>query len=468
MGSYGRANVVSPSPRARFSASSAPDARVVEPQGTYRSRFVDVAQVDECPSPHPPSHLCQVETAVGVPLREQHHGVCAVECLVDVVDEFDRLGQVRSRLGDALRIRRPDQRAVLDERGENRERGGLAHVVGLRLERESEYRDDLAGLVPTERAADLGDHPASLAGVDLDHGFDDSAGRSMFLRDSNQGQRILGKARAAESGAGVQELAPDPPVESNAARDRMHVRADGFAQRRHLVDEADLRGEEGVCRILDELRGLEVRDDNRNFDEVQRPVERAQPFLRAVALDADDDAIRAHEVADRGSLAEEFRVRGDVEIRPRIDFRNDARDLPCGADRDGGLVHHHAVSAQERRDPAHRVVHERQVGMTVAAARRCPHGDEDQLRIAHALPEVGGEPQSSLLDIAANEIVETGFVDRHPAFAEPGDLRLVDVDTGHRRAELGKTRSGDEADVARSDHRDLHQPPTPRRREIGP
>ena len=94
--------------------------------------------------------------------------------------------------------------------------------------------------------------------------------------------------------------------------------------------------------------------------------------------------------------------------------------------------------------------------MPVAAARRRSHRDEDQLGVADACVEFRGETKALLRDVALDELVQARLVDRHPAFPQPCDLRGVDVDAGHRRAEFGEARPGDETDVPRPNHRYVH------------
>ena len=81
-------------------------------------------------------------------------------------------------------------------------------------------------------------------------------GRAHLARRLHQRQRVLGKAGAAEAGAGMQELAADAAVQADAARHILHIAADLLAQARHLVDEGDLGGEKGIGGIFDQLAGL--------------------------------------------------------------------------------------------------------------------------------------------------------------------------------------------------------------------
>ena len=53
----------------------------------------------------------------------------------------------------------------------------------------------------------------------------------------------------------MEEFRADPVVEPDTARNLLHVGADLFAEIRNFVDECDLRSEERIGRILDELSG---------------------------------------------------------------------------------------------------------------------------------------------------------------------------------------------------------------------
>ena len=64
---------------------------------------------------------------------------------------------------------------------------------------------------------------------------------------------VLREAGAAVADARAQELRPDPLVEAHAARDLLDVGAQLLGHVRDLVDERDLRGEEGVRGELDHL-----------------------------------------------------------------------------------------------------------------------------------------------------------------------------------------------------------------------
>jgi len=82
----------------------------------------------------------------------------------------------------------------------------------------------------------------------------------------------------------------------------LHVGAQGFAQLGHLVDERDLRRQEGVRRVLDHLRRDHTGDQDRSLDQVQRAVQVAQ---------------------DRGAVHS-----GWIAVLPALDLQGQTLDLP--------------------------------------------------------------------------------------------------------------------------------------------
>ena len=128
----------------------------------------------------------------------------------------------------------------------------------------------------------------------------------------------LGKQLPPKPGPAWRNFCADAAVEADPAGHRLDVGADLLAQIGHLVDEGDLGREKGVGRVLDQLGALAGGEQHRRLVEEQRPVDLAHHFTGARAFDADDDAVGAHEIADRGALAQELGIGGDVEIGARV------------------------------------------------------------------------------------------------------------------------------------------------------
>ncbi len=71
----------------------------------------------------------------------------------------------------------------------------------------------------------------------------------------------------------MEELGADAVVQPHAFRDVSDIRAGDFAEFGEHVDEADLRCEERVTRILHDLRALAAHEDKRLTDARNRAVE---------------------------------------------------------------------------------------------------------------------------------------------------------------------------------------------------
>ncbi len=69
--------------------------------------------------------------------------------------------------------------------------------------------------------------------------------------------------------------------------------------------------------VLDDLCTLEVGHVNRRLDKVEGAIQLAKQGLCAFGFRADDYTVRAHEIADGGTLAQELGIGGHVEIGVR-------------------------------------------------------------------------------------------------------------------------------------------------------
>ncbi len=127
-------------------------------------------------------------------------------------------------------------------------------------------------------------HRALARFIDAQHGLDDSQLCLGELGGADQRLTVLGKARTAKAGAGMQEFAADAPVETDAAGDVLDIGANRLTEIRHLVDKGDLGREKSICRIFDQLGGLQRSDGHRGFEQIERPIESPQHAARVLAL----------------------------------------------------------------------------------------------------------------------------------------------------------------------------------------
>ena len=70
--------------------------------------------------------------------------------------------------------------------------------------------------------------------------------------------------------------------------------------------------------------------------------------------------------------------------------------------------------------------------------------------------DIRGERQSPGGDIAGDHRLEPGLVDRYLAAVQHLDLARIEIKAEDIVAHFGKTGSGNEADIACPDHRNLH------------
>ncbi len=291
--------------------------------------------------------------------------------------------------------------------------------------------------------------------------IDDRERRLGLLGGADQRLAVLWETRSAKARAGMQEFAADPAVEPDAAGDILNVGPHRLAQIGHLVDEGDLRGEEGVGRIFDQLGGFDRGEDDRRFEQVERPVKRAQDGAGMFAVGADHDAVGTHEIGDRRAFAQEFGVGRDIEAGRRQRLFQNAADPATGADRHGRFGDDHrplvAVLLQCLADFGGGGEYIAEIRMAVAATRRRANRDEYRIGAGHRRFEVGREAQPPRRHVAGDQLVETGLVDRHLAARQPFDLSGILVDAGDGHPEFRKARSRDEADIPCPDHRNAHQ-----------
>ena len=205
--------------------------------------------------------------------------------------------------------------------------------------------------------------------------------------------------------------------------------------------------------MLDEFGGVDVGDDNRRVERLVNFLHRGDGPLRA---DADDDAVGLHQIADGKTFAEKFRIADDIKFHLRLAIALDGfRNLFAGLDGDGALVHDDFVTGHGGGDVARDVLDEAQVHRTVRLRRR-GHGDENHVGFLDALGGAVGEFKPPGGGVFLDEFIEAGFVNRDAAGLEQFDLRRVVVHANDLMADLGETGSRDQADVARSDDRQLH------------
>ena len=193
--------------------------------------------------------------------------------------------------------------------------------------------------------------------------------------------------------------------------------------------------------ISSAVRRLDVK--YRRGVQIKRPVQFGQHRARPRVVGADHDAVRMLEVLDGGALAQEFRIGDDLHLRVGTLLAQDALDLVAGADRHGRLGDHDRGARQQRGDLAHRLEHEAQIGVTVAAPRRGPDRDHHRIGLGDA-DRLAGEGEPALADIGFHKLGEAGLEDRDLAAIKRRDARRILVDAGDVMTKIGKAGPGNQ------------------------
>src|SRR5690606_23495515 len=85
------------------------------------------------------------------------------------------------------------------------------------------------------------------------------------------------------------------------------------------------------------------------------------------------------------------------------------------------------------------------------------HGDEKDVRVTYPIARVGGKGEASVLVVSLHHLFQPGLVDGHDALLELFDLAGVRVDADDIISEVGKDRTRHKADIAGSDHTNIHR-----------
>ena len=193
---------------------------------------------------------------------------------------------------------------------------------------------------------------------------------------------------------------------------------------------------------------------------VERGVDLAQQVLALGVGGADDDAVGAHAVGDRGALLQELRVGDHVEAEvaePRAASVSAslARTLSAVPTGTVDLVTTTLGSAMCVADGGGDLEHVAQIRRAVLVGRGAD-GDEDDPAVRHALGGIGGEAEPAGGGVRPHQIVEPGLVDRDAPGLQRLDLGGVDVDAEHLVADLRQHGPLDQADVAGTEDGDPH------------
>ena len=276
----------------------------------------------------------------------------------------------------------------------------------------------------------------------------------------------LGKQLPPYPTPGEQERRADAAVRRDRPADLVDVRADSFTDVRDLVHERNAGRQHRVRGVLAQLRAGAIHQHDRRAGPGERRVELRHQLGTPGIFRADHHAIGLQEVVDGGALLQELRVAHHAERMRGLPAQH-LPHLRGGPDRYGALVDDDLVAVHRPADLAGDGHHVLEVGRPILAGRR-PDRDEEDLRLANRPIERGREREPLFRPVAPHELFESGLVDRHLPALQHADLGGILVHADDVIAVLCETRPGHEADVARSNNRDLHLPSFPPIRTLKP
>ena len=335
------------------------------------------------------------------------------------------------------------------------DRDRRADVIGVGFEREPPD-GDLLVLEHPERLADFRDKAVALCPVDPLDLFEQGERHAEILADGDECGDVLGKTRAAVADSGVEEVASDPAVHADPVGDLLDIRAAGLADLGDGVDVGNFQGEERIGCVLDELGRVDVGHQHGGHE---RLVDLLHEGDRALAVAADDDPVRLHEVGDRASFAQELRVADHVEFGPGLVVAPDRiRDLFAGSHGDGAFIHDDAVLAgfEDGGDFAGDFFDVGQVHAAVGLGRG-GDGDEHDLRVVHPLLGARRKLQPLRGDVLVDQLFEARFVDGDFAGEQRVHLALVVVHADDVVADFREAGTRDKTDITGTNDADFHR-----------
>ena len=136
----------------------------------------------------------------------------------------------------------------------------------------------------------------------------------------------------------------------------------------------------------------------------------------AHSLDADHDPVGAQHVLDGEALLQELGAPGDLDAEVgRGVLADELLDPLGGADRDGRLADDQRLAGQVRREAGDGRLDVGQVGAHAVGPLRGADADEVDVAELGGLGDVGGEAQPAGGQVAPQQLVEAGLVERHLA-----------------------------------------------------
>src|SRR5260370_2139949 len=162
--------------------------------------------------------------------------------------------------------------------------------------------------------------------------------------------------------------------------------------------------------MLNQLRSVHVGQHDGSHERLINLLHQGQ---RAIAIRSDNDSIWIHQVGDSASFPEKFRIADHIKINACLVISSDSfGHLFPGFDRNGALVDDDAIFLEYVGDLA---CNSFDVGEVNAAVWLRWSGDcnENNLGMLNAIFDAVREAQPARGNVAMNDFLQSGFVDRY-------------------------------------------------------
>ena len=297
-------------------------------------------------------------------------------------------------------------------------------------------------------------------GIHAFNGFQHFHGITVLIGSLDEGLHIFREARAAISASGIQELATNAGIATDALSNHIHVGSHQFAEVGNVVHERNARSQHRVGSIFRHLGTGNVHENNAEVIHHEWLVETRQQLLGTIALHTNHHTVGTHEVLDGIPLLQEFRIAGYIELyvgATLVKFTlNGLAHLLRRTHRHRALGDHNHIFIKVLADGFSHLQYISKVGRAVFVGRST-HGREHYLLIVEHVGQRGCELQSTGTHILQYQVFKARFVDGYVALLQTFNLRSIDIHTRHLSTRVGKASSRHQSNISCSYNCYIHK-----------
>jgi len=158
-----------------------------------------------------------------------------------------------------------------------------------------------------------------------------------------------------------------------------------------------------------------------------------------------------HQVMNGAAFAKKFGVTNDVKLRAAtvVTFDCFGDTLSC-FHRHGTFVDNYSIVGEHVCDLAGNLFDEAKINLSVRL-RRGGNCDENDLGIVDSFTNAAAEAQTVGRDVAMDDLLQPGLINRDPAGLEGFDFFFIVVDANDIVSDVGEAGAGNETYIAGAD-----------------